>query len=71
MAVNITRSLQFEQGNLAQQNGLSSEFFHIAAQFLANTPVPKTRETYGRELGFFISWYILSTFPSFSCKSLI
>ncbi len=33
------------------------EFSHIAATFLANTPVLKTRETYARELGFFASWY--------------
>lgn len=56
MAVNLG-SLQFQHGNLAQHNGSSSEFFRIATQFLANTPVPKTRETYGRELGFFVSWY--------------
>lgn len=35
----------------------SGEFFHVARQFLANTPVLETRETYARELGFFISWY--------------
>ena len=35
----------------------SGEFLHVARQFLANTPVLETRETYTRELGFFISWY--------------
>jgi site-specific recombinase XerD len=57
MATNVSPSLQFQQISLAEHNGSSSAFFHIAAQFLANTPVLKTRETYGRELGFFISWY--------------
>lgn len=57
MATNVGPSLQFQRISLAEHNGSSSEFFHIAAQFLANTPVLKTRETYGRELGFFISWY--------------
>jgi len=53
MAINVSPSLQFQHGNLAQHNGSSSEFFRIATQFLANTPVSKTRETYGRELGVF------------------
>lgn len=56
MAVNLG-SLQFQQLNLEEHGGSPNELIHIAAQFLANTPVPKTRETYGRELGFFISWY--------------
>lgn len=28
----------------------------IATRFLANTPVPSTRETYGREVAHFIRW---------------
>lgn len=55
MAANVSPLLQFQQVSLAEHDRASSEFFHIAAQFLANTPVPKTRETYGRKLGFFIS----------------
>jgi len=57
MVTEVRRSPQSEQGVLSQQSGSSNELFRIAAQFLANTPVPKTREAYGRELGFFISWY--------------
>lgn len=36
---------------------VANKFSHMAAQFLANTPIHKTREIYGRELGFFISWF--------------
>lgn len=57
MAANVSPLLQFQQVSLAEHDRASSEFSHVAAQFLANTPVLKTRETYGRELGFFISWY--------------
>jgi len=35
----------------------SNEIYDVAGQFLANIPVYKTRETYARELAFFISWY--------------
>lgn len=50
-------SLQLSQVDKTEYANLSSEFLRIATQFLANTPVIQTRETYGRELGFFISWY--------------
>ena len=56
MAIDASRTLQFQEGSIGQHNG-PSEFLRIAAQFLANTPAPKTCETYGRELGSFVSWY--------------
>lgn len=57
MATGVNPAVQLHKVDSAQHDDSSSEFFHIAEQFLANTPVPKTRETYGRELGFFVSWY--------------
>ena len=57
MVTGVNPTVQLHKVNSAQHDDSSSEFFHIAEQFLANTPVPKTRETYGRELGFFASWY--------------
>ena len=57
MVTGVNPAVQLHKVDSAQHDDSSSEFFHIAEQFLANTPVPKTRETYGRELGFFVSWY--------------
>ena len=49
MAVNLS-SLQFQQLSLEERGGLPNELINVVTQFLANTPVPKTCETYGREL---------------------
>ena len=57
MVAGVNPEVQLHKVVSAQHDDASSEFFHIAEQFLANTPVPKTRETYGRELGFFAYWY--------------
>lgn len=57
MAVNMDPILQLDEVDLVERDGFSNEFFQLAAQLLANNPAPKTRDTHGRELRFFISWY--------------
>jgi site-specific recombinase XerD len=56
-SVDVNQLLKSSQVNQTQLDCSSSEIYDVARQFLANTPVYKTRETYARELVFFISWY--------------
>ena len=53
-SLNVYKSLIINQ---TQPDDSLSETLRLARQFLANTPAPKTRETYARELCFFVSWY--------------
>ena len=56
-SVDVNQELKSPLINQTQLDSSSSEFSGVAGQFLANTPVYKTRETYAKELAFFISWY--------------
>ena len=56
-SVDVYQVLKAPLINQTKLDRSTGELYDVAGQFLANTPVYSTRETYARELAFFISWY--------------
>jgi hypothetical protein len=48
MTMQTNNTLQDYKTTVVYTNSPSSEFLHLASQFLANTPINTTRETYGK-----------------------